>query len=107
MPFLLSLVLALTQPASTQIRNPEQVRIACSCDPRPGTLISTGQLSDGRYVSTDSTGALTICIVVWERVTYEDGTGFNYHSPVCYTQAGLSLLLTSPAWKSWWDSHQP
>ena len=116
MLFLLSLILALTHPTTDQIHDPEQVRISCSCDLRPGTLISSDQLSDGRYVGlapdgtfTDPTdqNTLTICITVWERVTYEDGTGFNIPSLTCYTQDGLTLLLADPEWKSWWDTHQP
>ena len=116
MPFLLNLLLALTHPTPDQIHNPEQVRIACSCDPRPGTLISTDQLSDSRYVGIAPDGVFanpvdqgvnTVCITIWERVIYSDGTGFNIFYLSCYTQYGLGLLLMDPSWKSWWDAHQP
>lgn len=115
MPFLLSLILVLTHSTIDQITNPEQVRISCSCDSRPGTLVSTDQLSDERYVGIAPDGiftsptdqnVLTVCITTWIRVTYEDGTGTNLHGLNCYTQAGLNLLLQDPMWKSWWDANQ-
>jgi hypothetical protein len=116
MLFLLSLALALTRPTSDQLRDVEQARVPCPCDRRSGTFISTDQLSDERYVGaapdgmfTDSVDQMvnTVCITIWERVTYEDGTGVNLHHLGCYTQYGLGLLLTDPTWKSWWDTHQP
>lgn len=115
MLFLL-ILLALTRPTSDQIHNPEQIRMACSCDPRPGTLISTDQLSDERYVGIAPDGTFTnpidqmtntVCVTAWDRITYQDGTGYNHRSLTCYTQYGLNLLLMDPAWKAWWDAHQP
>ena len=66
MPFLLSLILALTHPTTDQIHNPEQVRISCSCDPpcspKRLTVASNGNMEGlTKLISVNQPGPATNC----------------------------------------------
>ena len=100
---------AQTRPRPEQIVNVQQVRI--SGDTRPGTLVRSSQLQDGRSVMvpgwlTDpaDAGKPTACVVSFYGYAIESGPLVVLRSPACYTQVGLALLLTDPAWLSWWSA---
>ncbi len=106
-----------TRPRPEQIRNIEQVRIACpGCDPRPGTLVSTAQVQNGRTIQVPTgitwpdpadQGKPTVCVQVFIRValvpppppTWEP---HNIRQNTCYTQVNLRQLLENPEWLEWW-----
>lgn len=109
---------AQTRPRADQLLNLEQIRIGNAVnDPRPGTLVPTGQIADGRYVETPNAsyfgadspdvGKPTVCLVSFYRITVATWPGHNVRSGVCFTQYGLSQLLLKPEWRAWWDAHKP
>lgn len=111
---------AQTRPRPDQIRNIEQIRIACGdCDPRPGTLILQNQVDRGATIQTPTgidwanpadAGKPTICVVTFLRVEPgastpprpPDWPAHNIERNVCYTQAQVLDVLKMPTWLKWW-----
>jgi hypothetical protein len=104
-----------TRPRVSQIRDIEQIRVGGpgAGDTRPGTLLDTRQIDDGRYaaavtwfVNPIDDGMPTVCVVTFYRYSIDGGTGRNVRSPACYTQYGLAKLIQDPAWLAWWNAHK-
>lgn len=102
----LLVLLAVSKIAPDQVGDSNSVRIECNCDLRPGTLVNSNQIGDGRTKEIVD-GLPTVCIVIFFRADLPEipsykGQGFKTKG--CYTQAGLALLLSDPNWLAWWNS---
>lgn len=115
-----------TRPAAEQLRDIEQVRIADVVnelgitvrlgDNRPGTLVSSAQIRDGRRKAVPAIGVVwpepedagkpTVCFQAFERLAASfdaPGSAHNVLRLRCYNQRGLQKLLEDPAWLAWWN----
>lgn len=112
---LLFVLLAVTHPHPSQIRNANQVRVCNEppdcVDARPGTHVDRRQLQDGRFVDpapqafigTGDQGKRTVCLQTFLGINLNAG-GYVSACAVCFSQYGLAKLLQDPAWLAWWNA---
>lgn len=92
-----------TMPRADQLVNVQQIRICNAGDTRPGTLVGSCQIADGRRVATVD-GLRTVCVDHFFGVAVETGPMHVIRTTLCYSETGLALLVSDPAWLAWWSS---
>lgn len=107
---------AETRPRSSQIRNPQQIRIGGegAGDLRPGTLVDSRQVEPVRWIcrptwmtEASENGQPTICTDHYYGISVAGSAIRIVQSSLAYSSVGREALFAKdPEWRTWWELHK-